>query len=105
MISRGDFCRLDGTNRSIQFGCCQLLSATSTAQRNVHLHLEEQTIARLLLDSGLDTGRVGDGEIVTDDLDAGSSGEVGPRLPVILVEGIFDRDLRILQHQRSRSRL
>lgn len=58
--------------------------------------LQQETVASLLLDCGLDTERVGDGQVVTDDLDTGVGGEVGPRLPVVLVEGVLDGDDRVL---------
>ena len=54
--------------------------------------LEEETVARLLLDGSLDAERVGDRQVISDDLDAALRGEVGPRLPVVLVERIFDGD-------------
>ena len=51
--------------------------------------LEEETVARLLLDGGLDALNVGDGEVVADDLVLGVRGQVSPRLPVVLVEGVL----------------
>ena len=59
-------------------------------------NLEQETVAGLLLDGGLDTEGVGHGQVVTNDLDAAVGGEVRPRLPVILVEGVFDRDDGVL---------
>ena len=55
-------------------------------------YLEQETIASLLLDSGLDTEGVGNGQIVANNLDAAVGGEVSPGLPVVLVERIFDGD-------------
>ena len=52
--------------------------------------LEEQTVAGLLLDRSLDTERVGDREVITDDLDVRVLREVRPRLPVVLVEGVLN---------------
>ncbi len=60
------------------------------------VNLEEETVACLLFDGGLDAQRVGDSQIVTDDLDATLSGKVGPRLPVILVEGVLNGDDGVL---------
>ena len=60
------------------------------------VNLEEETVAGLLLDRSLDAERVGDREVVADDLDAGLAGEVAPRLPVVLVEGVLDRHDRVL---------
>lgn len=54
--------------------------------------LEQQGVAGLLLDSGGNAERVGDSQVVTDDLDVGGAGQVGPGRPVILVKGILDRD-------------
>ena len=53
---------------------------------NVQLdYLEQETVAGLLLDSGLDTERVGNSQVITDDLNAALAGEVGPSFPVILI--------------------
>lgn len=52
--------------------------------------LEEQTVASLLFDGGLDSEGVGDSQIVTDNLDATVGVEVGPSFPVILIEWIFN---------------
>ena len=57
--------------------------------------LEQETVAGLLLDGGLDAEGVGDREVVADDLDAGVGGEVRPCLPVVLVEGVLNRDDRV----------
>lgn len=54
------------------------------------MYLQQQAVASLLLDSSLDTEGVGDGEIITDDLDAALGGEMSPGLPVILIEGILN---------------
>jgi hypothetical protein len=59
-------------------------------------HLEQESVASLLLDGGLDSEGVGDGQVVTDNLDLGRGVEVGPRLPVILVEGVLNRDNVVL---------
>jgi len=52
--------------------------------------LKEEAVASLLFYGGLDPGGVGDGQIVSYDLDLGAGGHVGPVVPVVLVEGIFD---------------
>ena len=59
-------------------------------------HLEQETIARLLLNRGLDAEHVRHRQVIADDLDAALLREVSPRLPVILVEGILDRHDRVL---------
>ena len=51
---------------------------------------EEEGIACFLLDGVFDTDGVGDCEIVTDDLVVVFGAEVGPGLPVVLVERILD---------------
>ena len=56
------------------------------------VNLEQETVASLLLDGSLDTERVGDGQVITDDLDTGVLGEVAPGLPVVLVEGVLNGD-------------
>lgn len=53
--------------------------------------LEQQAVACLLLDGGLDPLGVGHGQVVADDLDGGVGGDLAPCLPVVLVEGILDR--------------
>ena len=64
---------------------------------NVQLdYLEQETVAGLLLDSGLDTERVGDSQVITDDLNATLASEVSPSFPVILIEGILDGDDGVL---------
>jgi hypothetical protein len=52
--------------------------------------LEQQGVTRLLLDGGLDSAGVGDGQVITDNLDLGRLVEVGPSLPVVLGEGVLD---------------
>ena len=58
--------------------------------------LEQQAVARLLLDGGLNSQRVCDGQVITDNLDTALLRDVSPRLPVVLVEGVLDRHDRIL---------
>ena len=60
------------------------------------VNLKQETVASLLLDGGLDAERIGDGKVVTDNLDATVGGEVRPSLPIVLVEGILDGDDGIL---------
>lgn len=58
--------------------------------------LEEESVARLELDGLLDAERVGDSQIVTDNLDVLGLGEVAPGLPVVLSEGVLDGDNGVL---------
>lgn len=60
------------------------------------INLEEKTVAGLLLDGRLDTKRVRHGKVIADNLDAALLGEVRPSIPVILVEGVLNRDDRVL---------
>jgi hypothetical protein len=53
-------------------------------------HLEQETIASLLLDRSLDAEGVGYRQVISDDLDATVLGEVRPCGPIILIEGILD---------------
>ena len=53
-------------------------------------HLQEQSVASLLLDGHLDSLRVGDGQIITDNLDLVVGVEVGPSLDIVLLKGVFD---------------
>lgn len=61
--------------------------------------LEEKGVAGLLLDGSLDALGVSHSQVITDNLEVGGLEEVGPSLPVILSEGVLDRDDRILLRQ------
>lgn len=52
----------------------------------------KRTVAGLGVNGLLDTLDVGDGQVITDNLDVSVGGEVGPSLPVVLVEGVLDGD-------------
>lgn len=52
--------------------------------------LEQESVTGLLLDSHLDSSRVGDQKVVTDNLDLGGLVIGGPGVKVILVEWILD---------------
>lgn len=58
--------------------------------------LEEKGVARLELDGLLDAEGVGDGQVITDNLEVGGLVEVAPGLPVILSEGVLDGDNGVL---------
>jgi hypothetical protein len=67
------------------------------------VNLEEESVAHLLVDSSLNTGGVGDKEIISDNL-AGLShtfGHSGVGREIILVERIFNRDNRVIGCQIS----
>mmetsp|Transcript_29550 Transcript_29550/g.94036 ORF Transcript_29550/g.94036 Transcript_29550/m.94036 type:complete len:452 (+) Transcript_29550:172-1527(+) len=58
------------------------------------VHLEQQRVARLVVDGLPDARHVGDGEVIADDLagPADVGRHLGPRRPVVLVERVFDGD-------------
>lgn len=61
--------------------------------------LEEESVARLELDGLLDAQGVGNGQVITDNLEVGGLVEVAPGLPVILSEGVLDGDDGVLGSQ------
>ena len=52
--------------------------------------LEQQAVAGLDVDSLLDDFGVGDGQVVSHNLDASCGVELGPGRPVILIKAILD---------------
>jgi len=60
------------------------------------VNLEQQAVASFLFDGSLDTEGIGDSKVVTNDLDATIGSEVGPSLPIVLIEGILDGDYGVL---------
>lgn len=60
--------------------------------------LEQESVGRLELNGLLNAQRVGDGQVITDNLARGALGlvEVAPGLPVVLGEGVLDRDNGVL---------
>lgn len=56
------------------------------------IDFQQQTVAGLLLHGPGDASGVGDGEVVSNNLDVCASSEAGPGCPVILVKGILDWD-------------
>ena len=61
--------------------------------------LEQESVARLELDGLLDAQRVGDSQVITDDLEVGGLVEVAPGLPVVLSEGVLNADNGVLGSQ------
>jgi hypothetical protein len=59
-------------------------------------YLQKETIAGFLFNGRFDTKRVRHCQVVTDNLNAAQFGEVGPGIPIILVEGVLDRNDRVL---------
>ena len=60
------------------------------------VNLEEKGVASLELDGLLDAERVGDSQVITDNLDVLGLVEVAPSLPVVLSEGVLDGDNGVL---------
>lgn len=58
--------------------------------------LQEESVAGLLLDGLLDELRVGDCQVITNDLEVRGLEEVRPGLPVILSEGVLNGDNGVL---------
>lgn len=86
----------DGTDLvNLEQQTCNALSVTAQDQSF------ERTVASSLLNSSLDALNVGDSQIITDNLNTSSVGEVNPSFPVILVEGVFDRDDAVLLDQAN----
>ena len=60
------------------------------------VNLQQQPIARLLLDGGGNALGVGDQEVVTHDLNSRLLGQLGVAVPVVLVKWILDGDYWIV---------
>lgn len=58
--------------------------------------LEQKGVSGLLLNGSLDSDGVGDGQIITDNLDVGGGDKVRPGGPVVLSEGVLERDNGVL---------
>merc|ERR1740128_264042 len=54
------------------------------------IHLQEQAVARFLLHTHGYTFGIRHRDIISNNLDAGFGSEFSPRVPVVLIEGIFD---------------
>lgn len=61
--------------------------------------LEQKSVARLQLNGLLDAEGVGNGQIITDNLEVGGLVEVAPCLPVILSKWVLDADNGVLLSQ------
>lgn len=71
-----------------------LSSLNRFSQASNLVDLQQEGIARLLLDGSLDSLFVGDEEVIADDLYLGAEafGDEIPSFPVVLIEGIFNWD-------------
>eukprot|EP00128_Syssomonas_multiformis_P001164 Colp12_sorted_trinity150504_noHs@28271 len=79
---------------------CKVGSLNAFSDTTNLVHLEQQAIASLLFDGSLDPLGVRDSQIVTDNLDVCGACELGPLLPVILLERIFDGADGVLADER-----
>uniref|UniRef100_A0A915AYI0 Uncharacterized protein n=1 Tax=Parascaris univalens TaxID=6257 RepID=A0A915AYI0_PARUN len=58
-------------------------------------HLKQQAVARLLFDGHLNTLRVGDSKVISNQLDVRIIHQFLPIAPIILIECVLDRHHRI----------
>ncbi len=65
-------------HRELTVGLAEVVGGDGLGDGADLVHLEEQAVAGLLVDGGLDPLGVGDGEIVTDDLNVGGTGQLSP---------------------------
>ncbi|KAI6754374.1 hypothetical protein HG530_012888 [Fusarium avenaceum] len=92
-VSNGDILSLTGSVRDHDtpaVGVRVLGGLDGLGQSTNLVDLEEEGVARLELNGLLDAERVGDSQIVTNNLDVLGLGEVAPGLPVVLSEGVLD---------------
>lgn len=98
-VSNGD---IFGLTRSVRdhdapaIGVGVLGSLDRLGQSADLVDLEEEGIAGLELNGLLDADGVGDGQVITDNLDVLGLVEVAPGLPVILSKGVLDADNGVL---------
>jgi hypothetical protein len=63
------------------------------------MYLEEKTIASLLFNRRFDTLRIGDCQVIANNLYTALLGEMRPSFPVILIERILNGDNGVLLRQ------
>lgn len=98
-VSDGDVLSLTGSVRDHDtpaIGVRVLGGLDGLGQSTDLVDLEEESIARLELNGLLDAERVGDSQVITDNLNVLGLGEVAPGLPVVLGEGVLDGDDGVL---------
>ena len=71
---------------------------------NSQAYFQQQRVAGFGFDGGLNSLGVGDGEIITDELNLRGAHEVGPRRPIILIEGVFDGNDRVFRDKVLRNK-
>lgn len=98
-VSNGDILSFTGTvrNHDTPGGSEGVLGSLDGLGDGTDLvDLEEKGVASLGLNGLLDEGGVGDGQVITNNLLVVDLAEVGPGLPVVLGEGVLDRDNGVL---------
>lgn len=98
-VSNGDILGLTGTVRDHDtpaVGVGVLGSLDRLGEGTDLVDLQEKGVARLELNGLLDAQRVGDSQVITDNLEVGGLVEVAPGLPVVLSEGVLDGDNGVL---------
>jgi hypothetical protein len=102
-VGNGDILGLTGAvrNHDAPVGAEGVLGGLDSLGDGTDLvDLEQESVARLLLDGLLDELRVGDSQVVADNLEVGGLEEVRPGLPVVLSEGVLDADNGVLLGER-----
>lgn len=98
-VSNGDILSLTGTvgdHDTPAVGVGVLGSLDRLGEGTDLVDLQEKGVARLELNGLLDAQRVGDSQVITDNLEVGGLVEVAPGLPVVLSEGVLDGDNGVL---------
>jgi len=98
-ISDGDILSLTGAvgdHDTPAVGVGILSGLNGLGQGTDLVDLQEKGVAGLELDGLLDAQRVGDSQVITDNLEVGGLVEVRPGLPVVLSEGVLDGDDGVL---------
>lgn len=98
-ISDGDILSLTGAvgdHDTPAVGVGVLGGLNGLGQGTDLVDLQEKGVAGLELDGLLDAQRVGDSQVITDNLEVGGLVEVRPGLPVVLSEGVLDGDDGVL---------
>src|SRR5699024_8371333 len=92
-----------GHHGAVAVAVCQFHGVEGLGEGTDLVHLDQQGVGRATVDALLQAGRVGDEEVVANDLDlvAELLGEGDVSLPVVLVQRVLDGDDRVLLDQVS----
>src|SRR5690242_15417079 len=102
-VSNGNILSLTGAvgNHDTPVGTEGVLGSLNSLSDGTDLvDLQEESVAGLLLDGLLNELRVGDCQVITNDLEVRGLEEVRPGLPVVLSEGVLDGDNGVLLGER-----